>query len=150
VVEHGVLAQYHEQFDPGASVGLWHVDDEGVDDFFQGQHGAVDLAGAHPHPAAVDGGVGAPVDDRGAAVGDLDPVAVPPHPRVHGEVAVAEPAAVLVPPEVEGHGRGGTGHHELPDFAYEFVACAVPGGHCHAEGAGLDLSLVDGQGGHPA
>src|SRR5690606_41981333 len=44
------------------------------------------------------------------------------------------------------YGRGGTGHHELPDFAYEFVACAVPGGHCHAEGAGLDLSLVDGQG----
>src|SRR5699024_11436467 len=80
-----------EQFDLGGTVTLGHVDDKSVDDLLQCQDGPVDLAGAHANTTAVDGGVGASVDDRGTAVGDLDPVTVPAGVGVAGEVAGPRP-----------------------------------------------------------
>jgi hypothetical protein len=60
--------------------GLGHVHDQRVDYLLDDGDRAVDLRRPHPHAGAVDGRVGAPVDDRRAAWGDLDPVAVSPYP----------------------------------------------------------------------
>src|SRR5665811_1623055 len=65
-----------------AVLALDQVLDDRVQHLIQRQHGAVDLTRPHPNPAPVDGRVRAAVDDRGAALGDLDPVAVAPDPGV--------------------------------------------------------------------
>ena len=51
----------------------------------------VELGGAHPDPAAVQRGVRAALDHARPAGGDADPVAVPPHARVVGEVGIVQP-----------------------------------------------------------
>ena len=66
VVEHGAVAQHDEQAHHAVGALARHVDDEGIDDLVQGEHGPVDLGGAHAHAAAVDRRVGAAVDDRRA------------------------------------------------------------------------------------
>jgi hypothetical protein len=76
VVERGALAQHDEQRHV-----VVEVDDERVGDLGQRQDGAVDLARPHPHAAAVDRRVRAARDDRGAALGQLEPVAVAPDAR---------------------------------------------------------------------
>src|SRR5699024_8041433 len=136
------LFQDGEQFDLGGTVTLGHVDDKSVDDLLQCQDGPVDLAGAHADTTAVDGGVGASVDDRGTAVGDLDPVTVPPGVGVHGEVAVPQPLPGLVPPEEDGHGGGGFGHHQFADLTDQLPTVGVPGRHVHAECSGLEFTFV--------
>ena len=91
-----------------------------------GEHGAVDLRRAHADAAAVDGGVAAAADDRRAAVGDLDPVAVAPDAGVGLEVGLAVARAVVVAPEVDRHRRHRAGEHELADLADVRVARPGP------------------------
>ena len=93
------------------------VDDERVDDLVEREHGAVDLRRPHPDAAAVDRRVGATGDDRRAAVGDLDPVAVAPDAGERVEVARPVARAVRVAPEPDRHRRHRLGDHELADLA---------------------------------
>ena len=109
------------------------------------EHGAVDLGRAHADAAAVDRRVRAAVDDRGAALGDLDPVAVAPDAGVHVEVALAVALAVGVVPEADRHRRHRLGDHELADLADQRLAVRVPGLDRRAERARLQLALVDRQ-----
>ena len=113
VVEGGAVGEVDEERHPVAAVGLFDADDEGLADLGEAFDGLVDVGGAHPDALAVEGGVGAAVDDDGAAVGEGDPVAVPPDAGVHVEVAVVVAAAVGVVPEADRHGRHGVG--ELVD-----------------------------------
>ena len=91
-----------------------------------------------------------PRDDRGAAVGDLDPVPVAPDARVGVEVRLAVLGAVLVAPEVDRHRRHRLGQHELADLADVGVAFGVPRFDRRAERARLQLALVHRQLGHAA
>ena len=54
VVELGAVAQDDEQRHPVLLALARDVDDERVDDLVEREHRAVDLAGAHADPAAVD------------------------------------------------------------------------------------------------
>ena len=104
VVERGAVGEVDEERHPVAAVGLFEADDQGFADLGEAFDGLVDVGGAHPYALAVEGGVGAAVDDDGAVVGEGDPVAVAPDAGVHLEVAVAVAAAVGVVPEVDRHG----------------------------------------------
>ena len=53
-----------EERHPVAAVGLFDADDEGLADLGEAFDGLVDVGGAHPDALAVEGGVGAAVDDR--------------------------------------------------------------------------------------
>src|SRR5690554_5689293 len=60
-------------------VQSFQIDDQAVLDFGDGLDDLVNLARAHAHAAAVDGGVGAAVNDAAApGRGDLYPVPVAP------------------------------------------------------------------------
>ena len=107
--------------------------------------GAVDLAGPHPDALAVDGGVGAAIDDGGAARGDLDPVAVAPDPGVTLEVARPVARAVVVAPQEEGHRRHRLGDHELADLVDDRVAVLVERLDPGAERPALELAAVHRQ-----
>ena len=99
------VAQDDEQLHPAVGPVSGQVDDERVGHLVERQHRAVDLARPHPDAAAVDRRIRAPVDDRAAPGGDLDPVAVAPDARVHREVRVAVALAILVPPQADRHRR---------------------------------------------
>ena len=77
-------------------------------------------------PLAVDGRVRAAVDHRAAALGDLDPVAVPPDAGIGVEVALAVALAVRVVPEVDRHRGHRLRDHELADLAHERAAVGCP------------------------
>ena len=145
VVERGSVAEDDEERHEAFGAGQRQVEHECVDDLVEGEDGAVDLARTHPDAAAVDRRVGAARDDRGAAVGDLDPVAVAPDAREHLEVALAVAAAVGVAPEVDRHRRHRLGDHELADLADQRLPLGAPRLELDPERAGLQLALVDGQ-----
>ena len=121
------------------------VHDERVEHLRTRARGAVDLARAHAHALAVDRRVRAAVDHGAAARRDADPVAVAPDARVHREVALAQPLAVLVAPQEQRHRGHRLGDHELADLVDERVALLVPGLHRAAERAALQFALVDRQ-----
>ncbi len=150
VIQFEPLAQHHEQGHPRAAFAVGHVDHQCVDDLLHREHGAVDLARSHPHPAAVDGRIRAPVDDRRAARGDLDPVAVAPHAREGVEVALAQAPALGIVPQVQRHGGHGLGDDQLADLVDHAVALLVPGLDRAAQRTGLDLPAVDRQQRHAA
>ena len=114
-------------------------------------HRAVDLAGPHPNALAVDGRVGAAVDHRRAARGDLDPVAVTPDARVLLEVARPVARAVVVPPEEQGHRRHRLGDHELAHLV-DRPGCPSSSNASTAapERTALELAAVDGEQRHAA
>ena len=140
VVEADPVAEDDEERHVAVGAGEWEVDDEGVDDLVDGEDGTVDLARAHADAAAVDRGVGAAADDRGAAVGDLDPVAVAPDAGEHLEVALAVAAPVAVAPEVDRHRRHRLGDDELADLVHERLSLGAPRLDAGAERTGLQLS----------
>ena len=78
-----------------------------VGDLGERSEHAIELGGADPDPAHVHRPVGAAVHPRGAALGDLDQVAVRPDVRVLGEVCGVEPLArrVVVEPQRPGRER---------------------------------------------
>ena len=119
-------------------------------DLVQRQHRAVDLGRAHADAAAVDRRVRAAADDRRAALGDLDPVAVAPDAGVHVEVGLAVALAVGVVPHVQRHRRHRLGDHQLADLADQWPALGVPRLDRRAERARLQLALVDRQDRHAA
>jgi hypothetical protein len=98
------------------------VDDEAVGDLGELLDDAVELARAETDAAAVERRVGAPRDDAAAALGELDPVALAPHPREHVEVRAAVERAVLIAPELRGHGRHRARDHELAQLAHDHAA----------------------------
>ena len=108
-------------------------------------HRGVDLVVPMRSPAAVDRGVRAPVDHGGAALGDLDPVAVAPDARVVVEVAGRVALAVGVVPEVERH-RG----HRLVRSRVSTSSTSGRPSSSHASTAApsarLQLARVDGHG----
>ena len=101
---------------------------------------AVELAGAHPDAAAVDGRVRAAVDHRRAGRRDLDPVAVAPDAREHVEVALAVALAVGVVPEEQRHRRHRLGDHELADLVDQRPPVLAPRLHRRAQRARLQLA----------
>src|SRR6476661_9804457 len=60
------LGGHHEQEQPPLGAEPPGVHHQGVRDLVEGLHRPVELAGAHPDPAAVERGVGAAVDDAAA------------------------------------------------------------------------------------
>src|ERR1700737_3294237 len=85
------------------------VDDEAVGDLVEGLDDPVEVGCAHPYPTAVEGGVGAAVDDAAPVGQDLDPVTVPPDSGEHVEVGVAVTLTHWVVPEEDRHGWHGLG-----------------------------------------
>jgi len=149
-VERDALVQHDEERHPALRPGAGDVDDERVQHLGYGKHGAVDLTRAHADAAAVDGRVGAAVDDRRVPRGDLDPVSVPPYARVHVEVGLAIARAVVVAPEEHGHRGQRLGDDELADLVDERSALLVERLHLRTERAPLQLTLVDRQRRHAA
>src|SRR5207245_8540430 len=147
LVERHARTQHHEQHHPQLALAPWtgHVDDERVEHLLHHARRAIDLARAHAHALAIDGGVRAPVDDGAAARRDANPVAVAPNTGVHREVALAQALAVVVSPDEQGHRRQRLGDHELPHLVEHAVALLVPGLHRAAERAALQFALVHGQ-----
>ena len=146
----GAGGEVDEERHPVAAVGLFDADDEGLADLGEAFDGFVDVGGAHADALAVEGGVGAAVDDDGAAGGDGDPVAVAPDAGVRVEVAVVVAAAVGVVPEADRHGRHGVGDDQFADLVDERFAAGVPGLEVGAEAGGLEFADVDREGGDGA
>src|SRR5579883_2074333 len=65
----------------------------------------VDLCGADPHPARVEGRVRAAGDDESAVRRAGDPITVPPYVREDRKVCLGVSAPILVAPEPKGQGR---------------------------------------------
>ena len=127
----------------GAAAGVLEVHDERVDDLGDVLDHRVELAGAQPHAAAVQGGVGAPGEDAAAALGELDPVALAPHPGVEVEVRGAVARAVRVAPERDRHRGHRRGDHQLAELAdRRFVALGVERVRVDAQARPGDLALV--------
>src|SRR5205807_10480745 len=120
---------HHEQDQPALGAEPARIHHQAVADFFDGLDHAVQLAGAHAHAAAVERGVRAAVDDEAAVGQHLDPVAVPPDPGVHLEIALPVPDAVGIVPEPDGHRRHRLGDHQLADLADDWLAPVVIGLH---------------------
>ena len=147
LVEHRALSQHDEQHHPQLTVTgrRGDVHHERVEDLVHRARGTVDLAGAHAHALAVDGGVRAAVDHGAAPGRDADPVAVAPDARVHREVALAQALAVVVAPQEQRHRGHRLGDDELADLVREAPALLVPGLHRAAERAALQFTLVHRQ-----
>ncbi|WP_369187981.1 hypothetical protein [Streptomyces sp. R08] len=76
---------YDEGDEPAVSGGgIVEVDDEAVVDLGEGFEDVVELGGAQPYPAVVEGGVGAAADHGRAPAGEGDPVALPPDTGIRG------------------------------------------------------------------
>ncbi len=142
IIEFIALAQLDKEDDAHVVVPPL-ADDQGVLDFAEGLDHPVDLGGADAHAAGVEGGVGAAVDDDAAARGDLDEIAVPPHPLEVVEVGLAILFAVRIVPEAHRHGGEGTGADQLPLLADQRFALVRPGLDLHAEAALLDFAGVN-------
>ena len=143
LVELRAVAQHDEQRHEVLLALLRDVDDQRVGHLVEREHGAVDLRRAHADPAAVDRRVRAAGDDRRAALGDLDPVAVAPDAGEHVEVALAVALAALVVPEEQRHRGHRLGDHQLADLADQRLALLAPGLDRRAQRARLQLALVD-------
>src|SRR5262249_54736237 len=115
------------------------------------------LAGAHPHPLAVDRGVRATVDHRAAPRRDPNPVSVAPDFRIHREVALPQPrpdavaipqlaiAPRLIPPETTRHRGHRLRDPELADLVDHAPSLFVPRLHRAAKDTALQFALVDRQ-----
>ena len=68
-----------------------------------------------------------------AAVGDRDPVAVPPHPWVGREIGLPVPRTARVVPERHGHRRHRLGDDQLTDGAADRLAAGVPRVEGHSQ-----------------
>src|SRR5919199_636150 len=113
VVELRAFFEDDEERHRGAPVRPLYVYDEAILDLLDLLDGAVDLARPHPYPSAVYGRVAPAVDNGAATRGDLDPVPVPPHSRIHVEVALPVPLSFGVIPEVQRHRGHGLGDYQL-------------------------------------
>src|SRR5438128_4332025 len=127
-----------------------HIHHDRIEDLLECTCRAVDLAGAHAHALAVDGRVGAAVDDGAAARSDADPVAVAPCSRVHGEVALTQALADAIltraiAPEEKRHRGHRLGHDELAHLVDQSAALLVPRLHGAPQRAALQFALVYGQ-----
>ena len=89
------------------------TDDECLDDLVELLDPSVDLRGADPYPARVEGGVGPPVDDEAALVGAFGEVTLVPEPLEPVEVGGAVPLVAGVVPEAQRHGRERCPTHQL-------------------------------------
>ncbi len=138
--------RWHEQDQLAvAARGVLEVDDQAVRDLGQLLDDPVELGGAEPHPAAVEGGVAAAGDDAAAVRLEDDPVAVTPDPGVAVEVGVAQPAAVRIAPQAQRHRRHRRRHDELPRLADHLVAVLVERVHVDGEGTSRDHPRPHGQ-----
>src|SRR5204862_4103967 len=106
---------------------------------------AVELPGAEADTAAVEGRVRASCDDTAAALGEPDPVALPPDSGEHVEVRAAVERAVRVPPEADRHRGHRLRDHALSELADERSPIRVERVRVDAEQASRDLALVDGK-----
>ena len=117
VVDGLALGRHDIEDQPPVLAELAGVDHQAVGDLRQPLDHPVELAGAHPDAAAVQGRVGPAVNDAAAVGHDHDPVAVPPDARIVGEIASPVPLAAGVIPESDRHRRHRLGQHELADLA---------------------------------
>src|SRR5918992_293470 len=150
VVELGAFLEDYEEGHKGLAALPVDVYDQAILHLLDLLDGPVDLARPHPYAAAVYGRVGAPVDHAGAVWFDLDPVAVPPHPRVHVEVALPVALALRVVPEVDRHGGHRLRDDQLADLVDHGVAVLVEGLDLGPEGTRLQLPGADGKERDPA
>src|SRR5207302_8976181 len=110
------LGEYDEQRQfPGTALAVFQVHHDGIHDLGQPFHDRVELGRAQPDAAPVEGGIGAAGDDAAAALGDGDPVAVPPDARVHIEIGLPVTLAGLVAPEADRHARHRRGDDQLTE-----------------------------------
>src|SRR5581483_1845248 len=101
------------------------------------------LRGADAHAAGIERRVRAALDDHGAALGDLAPVAVMPDARESFEVRGAILLAVAVVPESDRHRGERLGAHELTGLAADGPALRVERVDGHAEPAALQFAAHD-------
>ena len=149
-VQRHALAQHDEHRHIAFAPQKLKIDHQTVEHFGQRLDHAVDVARAHAHAVAVDGGVAAAVDDCAAARCDAKPVAMPPDAGVHVEITVQIAPVAGVVPEVEGHGRHGRGADQLTHLVHDRLALLVEGLDARPEAAPLHFSHDNGQGRHAA
>ena len=145
VVQLAARGRHHVQDQPALGAELAGVHHQAVGDLGKALDHAVELAGAHPDPAAVEGGVGAAVDDAAPVGQQLDPVAVPPDPGIGVEVAFPVPGATRIVPEADRHRRHRLGDDQLADLPDDRLAVVVVGLHLRAQAAAGDDPRPDGQ-----
>jgi predicted nucleic acid-binding protein len=133
VVRFGTGREDHEQRHPVASVRLLRADDQGFGDLGEALDDVVDVGAAEAYAVAIEGGVGAAVHDHRAVGGEGDPVAVPPHTGISGEVRLAVAGTVGVVPEGQRHGRHGAGDDQFADLVDDRMALLVVRGQCDAQ-----------------
>src|SRR5580693_10549936 len=103
----------------------------------------IDVGAAQTYSAAVEGGVGTPVDDELPVGGFGDPVAVGPHPGKAFEVGARVSRAVWVVPQRHRHRRERPGDHHFTDFADHAGTGIIPGLHRYTELGALQSTQVD-------
>jgi len=142
IVQAHPLAKDHEQRHERLLAQCLQVDNQAIHDLGYPLDGLVDLAGTHADAVALDGRVGAPIDDTATAPVESDPVSMPPDAGVHLKVAGLVAAVAGIVPEEQGHG----GHRLCDDEFTKLVHDALPDlierFHPGAQIAALDLASM--------
>ena len=142
IVKRMTVEQFDEQNYPHVVFPLL-PHHQGVFDFRQGLHLAIDLRRADANPTRIEGGVGAPINHHTAPVVDLNVIPVAPDAGINIKISRVILFAVRVIPEINGHGRGGGGADQLPLLADHRLAIAVVCLDLHSQSAALQFAGID-------
>src|SRR5579859_4856383 len=137
--------EYDKEGHVVGATGTLNADNQAVQHFRYILDHAVDFAAAHTNTFAVDGRIGAAIDDGAASRGDFDPVAVPPDTRIHVKVALVVAFALRVIPEEKWHGGHRFGNHQFANFVDKWLTAIVEGFNLRAQRARLEFSGVHRQ-----
>src|SRR5579859_4327618 len=131
--------EYDKEGHVVGATGTLNADNQAVQHFRYILDHAVDFAAAHTNTFAVDGRIGAAIDDGAASRRDFDPVAVPPDARIHLKVALVVAFALRVVPEEKRHGGHGFGDDQFANFINKWLPALVEGFDFSAQRATLEF-----------
>src|SRR5699024_8285657 len=119
------LAEDHEL--SHAAIGILEMDHQGIGHLVEGVEDGIEVCGAQPHPASVEGGVRSACDDDSAVRGEPNPVAVLPNAWELLEVRLLESVVAVFSPESHRHRGNGLGDDELSELVEDLLTVRVEG-----------------------
>ena len=129
IIQRHAVSQYHKERHIILAARQFHPDDQAIEHLRDSFHDAVNLAAAHPDTLPVNRGIGTAIDDRATPVSNHDPVAVPPYPRVHLEIALLVALPFWIVPEVNGHRWHRLRNHQFSHLVNQWPPLLIKGLH---------------------
>ncbi len=118
-------------------------DHQPLDHLVELLHLTIDLGGTDPHPTGVEGGIGTPIEDHAAMLGEHDVVPMAPDMGKAREIGLVVFPPSRIVPETDRHGGEGSGADQLPLLAHQRVAIVIKHRHRHPQATTLQLTTPD-------